>query len=452
MIPIFKAGGRIVTGTSRAQAVESSESCPTCVDVVVIGGGYVGCCTALELAERGLSVALCEKGVIAGEASGRSFGWIDSQWLDPVKMELIGRSKALWDTMNERVGADTGYRRNGLVSLLEDDDGIAMATDWLDSVRGLAGVDAELIAGSELQSLIPSSTRDWKAALYQPSDASVEPRMAAPAIATGALNKGVHVLQQCAVRGVETSGGRVSAAVTERGTIRCESIVLAAGAWSPLFAGSLGLRLPQFQAHASMVRTEPLDGPTTSAWGNGYTWKQNIDGGYTLGAVNGAAPITPSLLKNSFKLLPAIRAMWDQVDPVFSASTFLTQLMTPSTWPMDRPSPFEENRILEPEIRHKVLDEVCRGLCEDFPAFAGLLEAERWAGVLVTTLDNMPVISAQDELPGLYLGTGFYYGLTMGPAAGEALADLVTGQTPKIDLAPYRYQRFVDGSTLIFRA
>jgi glycine/D-amino acid oxidase-like deaminating enzyme len=121
MIPFFKKGGKIVEGQVRAKRITSSETFPSEVDVVIIGGGYVGSCTALELVERGLSVALCEKGYVAGEASGRSLGWIESQFLDPVKMELIARSKTLWASMNERVGADTGYRQQGVISLLAGD-------------------------------------------------------------------------------------------------------------------------------------------------------------------------------------------------------------------------------------------------------------------------------------------------------------------------------------------
>ena len=70
-------GGAIVSGTSRAEKVEGDAQLPSEVDVVVIGGGVIGCITALELAERGVSVAVCEKGAIAGEASGRAVGLLE---------------------------------------------------------------------------------------------------------------------------------------------------------------------------------------------------------------------------------------------------------------------------------------------------------------------------------------------------------------------------------------
>lgn len=446
-------GGRIVPGIARAASVDGDSQPPTGVDVVVIGGGFIGCATALTLAERGVSVALCEKGVIAGEASGRSAGWVDSQFLDPAKMELIGRSKELWEVMNARLGYETGYRRSGVVSLLADQDAMDFASAWLSSVQGRRGVDARIVTMREIAGLVPGAVREFAGGLYQPSDASVEPVLAAPAIARGARAKGATILQNCAVRGVETSGGRISGAVTEKGTIKCQSIVLAGGYWSPLFAGSLGIELTQFQANASLLSIRPADdaAPGISAWGPGYIWRRQIDGSYTIGAINGAVPITPRMVRHAVKLLPALKAMWSEIDPVLCLPTFWNALRTPKRWRLDEISPFERNRILMPEIRDSFLDCAKAAIEDDFPVFAGAADIERWAGVLVTTLDNMPVISAVPGWPGLYLGAGFYYGLTMGPAAGEALADLVMGDRPQIALEDYRYTRFTDGSKLVFR-
>lgn len=446
-------GGRIVQGTSRARPVVGDTDVPARVDVVVIGGGYVGVCAALTLAERGISVALCDKGVIAGEASGRSVGWIDSQFLDAAKMELIGRSKELWEDMNARVGAETGYRRTGVVSLLADEAGVAFAESWLERVRGMRGVDARIISGPEADALIPGRASPCFKGLYQPSDAAAEPVLAAPAIADAARAKGAIILQHCAVRGVETSGGAISGVVTEKGPIACQSVVLAGGYWSPLFARSIGIELPQFQAHASMLRVRPVsdDAPETSAWGNGYVWRRHLDNAYTIGAINGVTPVTPDTIRHAFRLLPAMKAMWNEIDPVLNLATLWEDFRRPSRWRMDEISPFERNRILEPEIRHGYLAQARKRLETDFPAFAGATTEETWAGVLVTTMDNMPVLSPVASLPGLFLGTGFYYGLTMGPAAGEALADLVMGNAPQFDLHDYRYGRFSDGSKLVFR-
>lgn len=155
-------------------------------------------------------------------------------------MELIGRSKELWAGMNAAVDAETGYRRCGVVSLLPDDGARAFAEDWLDKVRGRRGVDARIVSAAEAAALTPGGTASFVGGLYQPSDACAEPVLAAPAIAEGARRKGAAILQNCAVRSVETSGGAISGVVTERGRIGCQAVVLAGGYWSSLFARSLG--------------------------------------------------------------------------------------------------------------------------------------------------------------------------------------------------------------------
>src|SRR5207253_52840 len=81
----------------------------------------------------------------------------------------------------------------------------------------------------------------WTGALYTASDGKAEPQRAAPAIAEAARRHGAAILTQCAVRGIETAGGRVSAAVTEKGRIACDTVVRAGGAWFRLFCGNLGV-------------------------------------------------------------------------------------------------------------------------------------------------------------------------------------------------------------------
>src|SRR5262249_38728340 len=119
-----RKGGAIVEGSSRARPVERDSALPTGVDVVVVGGGNIGCLAALTLAGRGVRVALCEKGVIAGEASGRSLGYVDSLFLDPAKVEIVARSRQLWEGMNARIGGETGYRRTGTAALFPTDEGV----------------------------------------------------------------------------------------------------------------------------------------------------------------------------------------------------------------------------------------------------------------------------------------------------------------------------------------
>lgn len=447
-------GGQLVPGVSRAEPVQGDSQLPAEVDVVVIGGGNIGVMTALTLAERGVRVCLCEKGVIAGEASGRSLGFIDSLFMDPAKAELIVRAKMQWREMNARVNSDTGYRQSGVAIFMQNEEVLEGARQWLDSVKDMPGVEARILSPSEALKLAPGRWDRLAGALYEPTDALAEPKRFAPAAARAARNLGATILQNCAVRGVETSAGQVSAVITEHGRIGCQAVVLAGGAWSPYMARSLGLDIPQFMAFSSVARVTQASGPSTglvSTDGN-YVVRPNLEGGYDICRPIAATPLTPNVLKNLARLRPAYEQMADQLKPVFNLSTFLAEWRIPRKWPLDQPSPFERNRVLMPETLSNVLNDTLSAISRNLPDIGQAQITEQWAGVLTSTLDNMPVISAVAERPGLYLGTGFYFGLTMAPAAGEALADLAMGNSPKIDLSLYRYSRFHDGSPILFRS
>lgn len=439
-------------GVSRANKLPQTDELPETCDVVVIGGGNVGAFTAYYLARRGLSVTLCEKGVVAGEASGRSLGWIDSLYLAPSKMELIAHSKRLWSEIEAEIQDDVGYRLNGLIGVFGCRKEHEKAEQWISTVRGLPAVDARILTTDEARGYLPNGRLPAFGGIHQSTDAAAEPTKAAPAVALAARRLGARIVQYCAVRGIERQGGAVSAVVTEKGSVRTSTVVLAGGIWSPLIARSLGLDLPQLQAFASELRVRPKEaGPLTSAWTPQGAYRVNDDGSYTVSSINGAAPLTPATFRHLRKFLPAVRKMWAEIDPVFSASTFFRELGYLRSWGMDEVSPFEKLRIYQPVIREELLANILSDIGKEYPMFVDCKIQEKWAGALTTTPDNMPVISSVNSVPGLYLGTGFYYGLTMGPAGGDALADLVMGNTPKFDLTRFRYSRFTDGRKLEFQ-
>src|SRR5512135_770241 len=103
----------------RVDAVISDEALPAHADVVIIGGGIIGTSAALFLAQKGVSVALVEKGHIAGEQSSRNWGWCRKMARDPRELPLVIESLRLWEGMNERVEAETGFRTCGIMYLSE---------------------------------------------------------------------------------------------------------------------------------------------------------------------------------------------------------------------------------------------------------------------------------------------------------------------------------------------
>jgi glycine/D-amino acid oxidase-like deaminating enzyme len=126
---------------------------------------------------------------------------------------------------------------------------------------------------------------------------------------------------------------------------------------------------------------------------------------------------------------------------------FMAEWRTARHWPLDRESPFEQARVLDPApIAHD--NAVARQrIAEAWPVFAGAQIVQEWAGLIDVTPDAVPVISAVPQVPGFFVATGFSgHGFGIGPGAGRLMADLVTGETPIVNPHAFRFTRFSDGS------
>lgn len=445
------SGCGIVPGVTRAQAVESDRDLPPEADAVVIGGGLLGVITALNLAERGVASVLCEKGAVAGEASGRAVGLVEYELLSPVKMELIARSIELWHAMPERINGDIGYAGPGLISLYREEEPAEFSAAWLNDMQGQPGVEARMLTDREIGALDPALGSGWHSALHQVNGAAIEPCLAAPAIARAARARGAKLLQSCAVRHIERQGGAVSGVITEKGSIKTANVIIAGGVWSSMLAAHLGLELPQMMIFAEQCSVEPVaGGPAIAGMTPAGYYRREPDGGYLFGAAAGRIPITMSIMKNLRKLLAAPTDVDQDMRPVLNLRTFFWDLKAHRKRRQDEPSVFEENRILQPENISGITDKALAGMREYIPAFADCKVREIYTGTLISTIDNLGVIAPVNSIPGLYIGAGMLYGLTMAAAAGEALADMVTGAAPKFDVSPYRHERFVDGSEFVF--
>ena len=427
--------------------VRSQDAPPPRADVVVVGGGIVGAATAFFLARKGVSTALCEKGVVGGEQSGRNWGWCRMTLRDPAEIPLMSESTRLWRDGSAMAEADTGYRTTGIMYLAGRPRDLEPYEAWLEHACRHQ-LDSRMLTREEVARLLPGSTRTWAGALYTPSDGGAEPGKAAPAIAETARRHGAAILTGCAVRGIETEAGRVSAAVTERGRIACHAVVLAGGVWSRLFCGNLGLRLPQLKVLGSVMRTNPLpDGPDVSLSGPGFGFRKRADGGYI---VSQAGATVSEVVPDSFRLfrdfLPALRTQWRDLR-IRIGRRFLEEWRIPRSWALDAASPFEAVRILDPEPHRPILDEAARNLAAAYPFFRNMTIPERWGGLIDVTPDALPVLSAVESLPGFYLATGFSgHGFGVGPAAGKLMAELVTGDGPSVDATPFRFSRFGEGA------
>ncbi|RVC57569.1 FAD-binding oxidoreductase, partial [Mesorhizobium sp. M4B.F.Ca.ET.088.02.2.1] len=389
------------------QQIETSGKLPQSADVVVIGGGIVGVFAAYYLARRGMKVALVEKGRIGAEQSSRNWGWCRQQNRDARELPMATRSLDLWDSFAAATGEDTGFRRCGLLYLSNDEAELAGWARWRDFAR-TAGVTTHMLDGAEASERGGATGRTWKGGVFSPSDGTADPSRAAPAVARAILKLGGTVHQNCAARGIETEGGRLSGVVTESGTIRTKVAVMAGGAWASSFCRQFGFRFPQASIRSSILSVSPgAEGLPDALHTARISATRRGDGGYTLAiSGRGRVDVTPQQLRFSSQFLPMFLKRWRSLAPG-GLQGVRSGHETLQRWRLDQPTPMERMRILDPAPDRATIRLTHARALELLPDLRKTKISAAWAGYIDSTPDGVPAIGEIDSVAGFFLAAGF---------------------------------------------
>lgn len=419
-------------------------------DVVVIGGGVIGVMTAWFLKERGLSVVLCEKGRIAGEQSGRNWGWVRQQGRDPAELPIMVESLSIWKGLAARTGDALGFRQTGVLYLAKTEAEIAGFEAWTEHARAHQ-LDTRLLSAGETAGLLKGAVAPWKAGLFTASDARAEPWFAVPTLAALAEENGVVIREACAVRGLDLQAGKVAGVMTETGRIACDHVVVAAGAWSRLFLGLHGIRIPQLSVLASVAATQPMPEVFAgNAADDDFAFRRRADGGYSIAP--GARHdffIGRDAFASFGVYLPVLKKNFRSTNfRVAAPSGFPDAWGSPRGWSLDGQSPFERQRVLNPAPNMATLAEVQTSFAKAFPSLGRPELKSAWAGMIDSLPDVVPIVD-HAPLAGLTIATGMSgHGFGIGPGMGRVVADLVVGRDTGHDLSRFRLSRFSDGSSI----
>lgn len=427
--------------------IDTSPELPRTADAVIIGGGIIGVFAAYYLARRGMKVALVEKGRIGAEQSSRNWGWCRQQNRDARELPMATQSLDLWERFTAESGENTGFRRCGLLYLSDDEQELATWARWRDYARTV-GVTTHMLSAAEASERGRVTRRTWRGGVFSPSDGIADPTNAAPAVARALLKLGATVHQSCAARGIETAGGRISGVVTEQGTIQTSIAILAGGAWASSFCRQLGIRFPQACVRQTILAVAS-DGKTVPdvLYTSGIAVTRRGDGGHTL-AISGRGRVdpTPQLLRFSMQFLPMFARRWRNLAPgglegVRSGHEGL------SHWRLDRPTPMERMRILDPAVDPGAVRLTRQRAVKLIPELENCPVTAAWSGYVDSTPDGVPGIGEIPGVPGFVLAAGFSgHGFGIGPGAGHLIADIVSGVEPIVDPRPYHPSRFADSA------
>ena len=429
--------------------IKSTPDLPAEADVVVIGAGIIGSFTAYYLAKRGLKVALIEKGIVGGEQSSRNWGWCRQQNRDERELPLATKALDLWEQFGVESDEETGFRRCGLFYVSNDASEIDTWARWGEYARSI-GVKTRMLNSQEATEKGGFTGKVWKGGVHSQMDGIADPGLAVPSVARAVMALGSTVHQACAARGIETTGGAVSGVVTERGTIRTKLVIHAGGAWASSFMRQLDVRFPQATVRQSIlaVGTGRLSLPD-AFYGDSMSITRRGDGCHSL-AYSGRAKVDPTMqfLRFQKQFIPMFKERWKKVSPG-GLQGLRAGHETLSRWALDRPTPMEARRILDPVPDAKTIRLTIERVTRLIPDVATAPVVGKWAGFVDSTPDGVPVIGEIPAVPGMILAAGFSgHGFGIGPGAAHLVADIATGAEPIVDPRPYRLSRFDDGAQI----
>ncbi|MGE0007580.1 MAG: FAD-dependent oxidoreductase [Parvibaculaceae bacterium] len=229
------------------------------VDVIVIGGGIIGCSIAYHLAKRGIAdTLLLERRQLCCGTTWHSVGSVAEFRGSRILTELARYSIELYRSLEAETGMATGYRKSGSIMLALNRERL-MEMERTIALARAYGAEAEMISIADAQSLCPHvKTEDALAALYIPTDGRTNPVDTTQALARGARMRGATIREDTPVDRLLIEDGVAKGVVTADGLIRADAVVIAGGMWGREFAQRHGVALPLQAAEHFYAVTQPI--------------------------------------------------------------------------------------------------------------------------------------------------------------------------------------------------
>ncbi len=399
----FSLAKQALRGNRNWQPVWREPEPKPAYDAIIVGGGGHGLATAYYLAkEHGITnIAVIEKGYLGSGNVGRNTTIIRSNYLLPGNTAFYEWSMKLWEGLEQDFNYNAMVSQRGVINLFHSDAQRDAFARRGNAMR-LHGVDAELLDAAQVRKRAPfldfeNARFPIKGGLLQRRGGTARHDAVAWGYARGADSRGVDLIQNCEVIGIEIENGRVQGVTTTCGTIRARKIGLAVAGNTSRVTAMAGLRLPieshVLQAFVTEGLKPAIDTVVTFGAGHFYISQSDKGGlvfggdidGYNSYAQRGNLPIIEDVVESAMALWPALGRV----------------------------------RVL----RH-------------------------WGGVMDMSMDGSPIID-RTPIEGLYLNCGWCYGgFKATPASGWCFAHLIAHDEPHPVAAAFRLDRFATGHVI----
>ena len=369
-------------------------------EIVIVGAGGHGLATAWYLAKNhGLTdVAVLEKGWLGGGNTGRNTTIIRSNYLQPASAAIYEKARSLYETLSQELNFNVMFSPRGVLMLAQTEHELR-AWQRTAHANRLAGIESELVDRDRIRRLVPILNLDGPrypvlGGLWQPRGGTARHDAVAWAYARAASDRGVDIIQNCEVTGIERDAAGVTGVRTTRGTIGCRKLCLVVAGSSGVLAELAGFRLPIESVALQALVSEPikplLDCVVMANTVHGYI-SQSDKGEMVIGG--GADGFNNYTQRGSF---------------------------------------------------HHI-EETVRALIEMLPVLSRLRMLRQWGGIVDMTGDRSPIIGPS-PVPGIFLncgwGTGGFKAI---PGSGWATAEMLAKGVPGDLAGPFGLGRFAEG-------
>ena len=238
-----------------------SKPFPTRAQVVIVGGGVIGCSVAYHLTKLGWNdVVLLERSQLTAGTTWHAAGLIVSGFSAETEIHMAKYTRDLYERLADETGQETGFKAVGYLQLAADRerlDGLRRRADYCRKYD----VPTEEISAAEVKEMWPLfNTDDIVAGFFTPNDGRVNPVDTTMALAKGARMGGARILQETKVVDIKQEDGRVTGVVTDQGEIEAEYVVNCAGMWERELGKLAGVRVPLHAAEHYYLITEAIEG------------------------------------------------------------------------------------------------------------------------------------------------------------------------------------------------
>lgn len=366
-------------------------------DVIIVGGGIIGCAAAYYLTKKGCSVLVLEGSKDIGNGgSSRNGGGVRQSGRDPRELPLAMYGiKNLWPTLSEELEVDCEYHQDGNLRLGKTEKHLEILQGLTDRAKA-CGLDVRMIDGDEVRAINPYLSDEVIGASWCPTDGHANPLTTTLGYYKMARRLGARFITEEPVVVLRKIKGHLRQVITKDNVYEGDTVILAAGLGSRDIAATVGIDIPMQPAMLEALVTEaqpPMFDQMLGTAEADFYGHQTKHGSFVFGGTSGLEGFTK-----------------DNHTPVTSS------ISVPST---------------------------CRGIIKYFPVLRDAKIVRTWAGWMDLCADKVPVISTVSEVPGLILACGFSgHGFGIAPAVGTVLSQLALHEPTAVDLHELRYDRF----------